>query len=280
MDGSVQDSRAFCKCNICKETFNDIESLEMHIMDIHRFKQLKGAPVTKVIKCEVKADPEFQKDDNDKQIILGEAVSQKIEPKLEISTKVVDFQSQIGNTLKIKHSRFYERSNELQMKDQSHSESLVEAIDHNKPVAKHHCSVCRKECRISRRLPVRISLLKRKEYDHMNLQSTSKSKNITKRENNLKTSEKTKHRINEATEIGSVQGSNESQSKLDLKKTSVTKHRCVVCKKEFVHKSYLDIHIKVDHENIKEFKCDQCPKSFGAEEYLKRHKSRVHSKSG
>ena len=55
MDGSIQVSRAFCKCNICKQPFNDIKSLETHILHVHKFKQLNGAPVTKILKREVKA---------------------------------------------------------------------------------------------------------------------------------------------------------------------------------------------------------------------------------
>ena len=57
-----------------------------------------------------------------------------------------------------------------------------------------------------------------------------------------------------------------------------SKHSCAVCKKEFIHNLNLDTHIKVDHENIKEFKCNLCPKTFGAITGLKRHVNWVHSK--
>ena len=60
---------------------------------------------------------------------------------------------------------------------------------------------------------------------------------------------------------------------------TVAKHCCSVCSKEFVHKKYLEIHIKVEHEGNEEFRCDLCPKTFVAEEYLRRHKSRLHSNS-
>ena len=64
-----------------------------------------------------------------------------------------------------------------------------------------------------------------------------------------------------------------------VEKNDERKNCCSVCKKEFVHKSYLNIHIKVDHEGKKEFECNLCPKTFGADEYLRRHKSRLHSSS-
>ena len=260
MDGSVQVLRPFCKCNICKEPFNDIKSLETHILDVHRFKQLNGAPVTKTLKREVKADPELQKDEENEQIIFGEAVSLKIEPKLEISaTRVVDSQSQIIITLPNESTK-----------------------------SKHSCDVCRKEfvqkehkCRKLNKLPMKINLLKRKK-SHRQENQTQIHQSFDKE---LQTVDDTSGIIVEfGQKNDDLQNSNfKHQSLLDdgsvegLKKTTVTKHRCDVCKKEFVHKSYLEIHIKVEHENIKEFKCDHCPKSFGAEEYLRRHKSRVHS---
>ena len=57
-------------------------------VDIHRFKQLNGASGIKTLNLEVKADPERQKEDKNEQIILGDAVSQKIETKPEISSIV------------------------------------------------------------------------------------------------------------------------------------------------------------------------------------------------
>ena len=54
-------------------------------------------------------------------------------------------------------------------------------------------------------------------------------------------------------------------------------YQCEVCKKQFNNKGYLENHVKIEHENLKEFKCDICKKFFGAEEYLKRHESRMHS---
>ena len=54
------------------------------------------------------------------------------------------------------------------------------------------------------------------------------------------------------------------------------KFKCEVCSIEFIKKSSLDIHFKVDHENIQEFKCHVCPKGFGSKENLTRHVNRIH----
>ena len=55
-----------------------------------------------------------------------------------------------------------------------------------------------------------------------------------------------------------------------------SKHSCDVCNKEFIHKLNLDTHIKADHENIQDFKCDKCQSQFGSIVLLKRHIQRVH----
>ena len=113
---------------------------------------------------------------------------------------------------------------------------------HNfKHQTKDFCDLCKNDitgnsnehkCKKVNRLPVKISLLKTKQRDNQNFQSHSRSEKNLEKEDNLEIREKTKPPdTNEAIEMGSSQVNNETQSELDLKKTSVTKHRCGVCKK-------------------------------------------------
>ena len=55
-------------------------------------------------------------------------------------------------------------------------------------------------------------------------------------------------------------------------------HKCEHCGKEYVHNLRLRIHIKRDHDNIRDEECDQCGKLFSCTETLKEHTKKVHNK--
>ena len=55
--------------------------------------------------------------------------------------------------------------------------------------------------------------------------------------------------------------------------------KCESCKKSFGQKRYLDLHVSIVHENIKNHKCDYCDASFGFKSQLNTHVKTVHEKN-
>ena len=60
--------------------------------------------------------------------------------------------------------------------------------------------------------------------------------------------------------------------------TNIRDYKCDQCPKEFTQKGHLDNHRKVVHEGLKDHKCDQCGHLFSQKKSLKNHKKAVHDK--
>ena len=55
-------------------------------------------------------------------------------------------------------------------------------------------------------------------------------------------------------------------------------HKCNLCDKYFGMIGRLRDHLKFDHEQGKQFKCDECNKIFASAQFLNNHTKKVHDK--
>ena len=63
----------------------------------------------------------------------------------------------------------------------------------------------------------------------------------------------------------------ESRNNVPKKATSQKTHQCSVCSKQFSTAYSANLHYKLVHNHIRNYKCDHCQKSFGRKPELERH---------
>ncbi len=70
----------------------------------------------------------------------------------------------------------------------------------------------------------------------------------------------------------------EGRTECALKKQAHVKQTCTYCGKQIYRGTQMTEHVKSKHENDTPYKCDQCPKSFGTNTFLRQHITQVHRK--